>query len=786
MAGTILTTIEAGSVPTLAFLFTDIEGSTARWERFTGIMGEAVARHDRLLAETVVDAGGSVFKFMGDGLAAVFPRADLALGAALRIQQKLAATDFSAVDGLYVRTAIHYGPAERRDDDYFGPTLNRTARLMGLGHGGQILASHAAIAAVNPAALPDGTAVDDLGTHRLRDLLEPERVYQLSIQDLSPSFPPLRSLDAQPNNLPIQASAFIGRETEIDELQGLIGNHRLVSLLGTGGIGKSRLSLQVGAEQLHAFVDGVWFIELAGLTEAVQVAPLVAALFDITLNGATPITQLATALRDRKTLLILDNCEHLVAGVAELVAELLARCPGVTLLATSRVALNVSGEYRFDVPTLALPPMARGLSASAAQEYSAIRLFVDRAGLATFGFVLDDTTASDIAEICIRLDGIALAIELAAARIRMLRPGALLGRLNDRFRLLNQGPRTALPRHQTLRAMIDWSHDLLNDAERVALRRLGAFAGSFTIEGAETLVAGDPIARDDVFDLVTSLLDKSLIVRLPQGDAENRFRLLETTRHYALDKLAEAGETDQVQRRLAVHMIAVFGTARETWPDTDAELWRAQYAPEQENLRAALDWTLRPESDPDLAIALAARLMQPQRAGLITRPESDEAVQAALLRLAPETPASDEAWVRFFGSIGSVGGYTPDLVSACRALDLFRATGDTGWTALVALNMAYIHIKSDPAAAKRHVEDARAYLPIIQENRIKSLVFAMLCAINCTSVANYPAAAGFAGQGCSTLLTDGLLSPICNRTSEIEASGILRIPAGIDLGFVGR
>lgn len=712
----------------LVVLFTDIEGSSARWEQYTAAMGAAVARHDHLLTGVILDQGGIVFKSRGDGLCAVFPSAEQALHAALQAQYALDRADFTAVGGLHVRIAVHLGPAETRDGDYFGPTVNRVARLLDIGHGGQILVSEAVADAAAGAGVPAGGALRSLGAHRLRDLLHPERVFQLAAAGLPEAFPPLRSLDSAGTNLPIQTSDFVGRDAELTELRGLLDRHRLVTVLGPGGIGKTRLALQAAADRMGRFPDGVWLVELAGLTDEAQVAQSVAAIFNINLNvTGSPGEQIANALRTSRLLLVLDNCEHLVAGVAALAETLLSRGKHLMIMASSRMPIGIAGEQIFSVPMLAVPPPAAALTAQAAMQYSAIQLFVSRARRASPGFVLDDFAARDVAAICRQLDGIALAIELAAARIRMLRPAELLARLNDRFRLLTGGARSGLARHQTMRALIDWSFDLLTPPERAALCRLSVFAGSFTIAAAEAVIAGEQIEADEVFDLIGNLLDKSFLARLPQDGAESRFRLLETTRHYALEKLEQAGETQIFRRRLAAYMVSLFGAARDEWPEADAESWRTGYEPEIDNLRAAIGWAFGTQGDPAIGIALVARRFWAGRGGLISYREEMSGVERAIECITADTPQADEAWIRLGTSYMPSLGYAPDSDAASRALTLFRALGDRQLISLAAMRVALRVTKPDSLAeAQPYLDEVSASLAALPHNRIRSVLLGYL------------------------------------------------------------
>jgi len=538
--------------------------------------------------------------------------------------------------------------------------------------------------------------------------------------------PPL----ARPNNLPARGGALIGREAELAELRALLAAHRLVTLLGPGGIGKTRLALQAAADALADYVDGAWLVELAGITQAGEVAPAAAAALSISLSGrGAPEEQLATALRGATMLIILDNCEHLVEAAAALAAAVLRRNPGITLLATSRSPLGLPGEQSFALPTLAVPEANSlpGITAEAAAGYAGIELFVARAALVQPGFTLDATNAADIASICQRLDGIALAIELAAARIRLLRPKELAARLDDRFRLLTGGARSHLPRQQTLRALIDWSFNLLNPAERVAFRRLGVFVGSFDLAGAEAVLPGGEIDAADALDLVASLLDKSLITRLPARDRAPRYRLLDSTRHYALEKLAEAGEANALHRALARHMVAVFGEARRSWRDSDTLAWVAGVEPEIENLQAALSWAFGDEGDAGIAIALSARLQRVANRALIARRTYLAHARAAAAKLAPNTPREDAAWLWFCLAGDRSAGPRENAACAESARAWFDALGDRQMAGLAAsLAAAGLTRAGDAAGARRCADAARAIARSGPPNLVRAMTLSNL------------------------------------------------------------
>jgi predicted ATPase/class 3 adenylate cyclase len=579
--------VAAGPV---TLLFTDIEGSSTLWEQDGARMSRALAVHDTLARRAVESRHGTVVKMTGDGMHAVFGAALDALAAMLDMQHALA--DPAATHGmaLRVRCGLHAGVVERRDNDYFGSAVNRAARIMSAAHGGQMLVSEAVADGVREM-LPAAVALRDLGRVRLKDLATPEHVYQVVHPGLRQEFPALRSLEATPNNLPQQATRFIGREKELAALKPLLARTRLLTLTGSGGCGKTRLSLQLAAEVLEGFPDGAWLVDLAPLAEARLVAQTAASVLCLKEEPGKPIgATLAAHLADKRLLLLLDNCEHLLDGCAQLADMLLRQCPGVTLLASSREALGMGGEQAYRVPSLSLPNPKQALTSAAVAPFEAVQLFTDRALQVDPDFELTDRNAATLASVCQRLDGIPLAIELAAARVRSLSLDEINHKLDERFRLLTGGSRVALRRQQTLRSLIDWSYDLLKDPERLLLLRLSVFAGGWTLAAAETVCAGELVADAEVLDLLTSLCDKSLVAT-EHTDPCTRYRLLETVRQYARERLLEDGGGEPVRQR---HRDFFLALAEESVPQlsgADQALWLQRLDEEHDNLRAALEWT---------------------------------------------------------------------------------------------------------------------------------------------------------------------------------------------------
>lgn len=573
-----------------AILFTDIEGSTRLWEHEPERMRPALARHDALARSAVESHRGTVVKMTGDGLYAAFGDALDAVEATLQLQQALADPDATNGVALRVRSGLHAGVVERRDDDYFGSVVNRAARIMGAAHGGQVLLSQA-IADRICERLPSGVSLRDLGAVRLRDLAHPERVYQVLHPRLRQDFPALRSLESTPNNLPQQISSFIGREREQDELERLLATTRLVTLAGVGGLGKTRLSLQTAADVMDDYVDGVWFVDLAPLSDPRLVVQAVASVLMVKDEPERALQDLlAKHLKDRQVLLILDNCEHLLSACADLAKQLLQAGPRVKVLATSREPLHVTGETAYPMAPLTIPESQSPVTLKALTQYESVRLFADRAAAARPDFQVTAGNAKAVAEICRRLDGIPLALELAAARVRALSVDKIAARLTDRFRLLTDADRTALSRQQTLRACLDWSYELLTQNERILLQRIAVFAGGWTLEAVESVGVGGDISEIDVLDLLSGLVDKSLVLFEPRGE---RYRLLETVRQYARERLNESGEEDSVHR---AHFDYFYALAEEADPflrgGSHQKRWLDLLELEHDNVRASLAWTL--------------------------------------------------------------------------------------------------------------------------------------------------------------------------------------------------
>jgi predicted ATPase/class 3 adenylate cyclase/DNA-binding CsgD family transcriptional regulator len=581
----------SGLLPTgtVTLLLADVEGSTRLWETQPAEMTAAIVRLNQVVSNTIAAHDGvrPVEQGEGDSFVAAFARASDAAACALELQR-------APLAPIRLRIGIHTGEIQLRDEgNYAGPTINRTARLRDLGHGGQTLLSGATEALVLDG-LPDDVWLSDLGTHSLRDLPRPERVMQLCHPDLVNDFAPLRVAKAViSQSLPVQFTSFVGREADIAQVRDLVIKNRLVTLTGAGGVGKTRMAIQVAGQFSGDFSDGVWYVDLAPITDPDLVPITMARALGLPEQpGRSTVDTLRRFVADRQMLVVLDNCEHLLDASATLMMALLEASPKLSLLATSREPIGVAGELSWRVPSLPLADKA-------------IELFVDRACRARPDFVVTDDNAATVTEICRRLDGVPLAIELAAARVRALSLAEILGSLHDRFRLLTGGARTAVRRQQTLRASVDWSHALLTEPERVLFRRLAAFMGGFDLVGAQSVCGGGDVERYQVLDQLALLVDKSLVVADESG-SRTRYRLLETMRQYALEKLGESGEADVVRARHRDYYTAL--AAKLDLPaDSDYERGLEQAETEIDNLRAAFAWS-RENSDADLALTLASSL----------------------------------------------------------------------------------------------------------------------------------------------------------------------------------
>ena len=654
---------------TVTFLFTDLEGSTRLWEEHPDLMHDALARHDELVRSAIEGLGGSVVKTTGDGFHAAFGTAEAGVAAAVAAQLALDTEAWALPRPLRVRMGVHTCEAELRDGDYYASGVNRAARLMSVAHGGQVVVSLATSELVRDTDIE----LVDLGEHRLRDLAAAERVFQVQASGLEAEFPPLRSLDELPGNLPVQRTSFVGRADELKELAALVARERLVTLTGPGGVGKSRLALQVAAELGPAFKDGVWFASLAALEEgALTAATVLEALGVPTRRGESATETLCTWGKTREALLVIDNCEHLPAEVAELVDRLLEASTTVSVVATSQSPLGVRGEHVWAVAPLSGP---QGVSRDS------VALFADRARMVRADFVITDENEAAIVDICEQLDHVPLAIELAAARVRGMTPADIARRLDQRLRLLSSSDRLAPGRHRTLDAAARWSYDLLDETQQRVFDRLSVFAGPFTIEAAEAVVAGDGVDEWEVLDGILGLVDKSLVVADERTD-HTRYRLLETMRHFGQANLATADTLASYRERHADYY-AEYVLLRRPRLYVSFDLAALdEIEGELENIRVALRHAADDHSSPRFEDLYASLLAIWQRnrnlegaswaAELRARPEIDPAARITALEVA--------AYVSTLIDLAAAA----ELAEAAEALAAFT----TGKSPLMALSIS--------------------------------------------------------------------------------------------------
>jgi len=574
---------------TVTFLFTDIEGSTRLWDLAPGAMRSALELHDAIVRGAIARRSGVVFSTGGDGFAAAFPRAGDAFAAATDAQAQLASARWPAEAAVRVRMGLHTGEVVERDGDYFGAPVNQAARLMALGHGGQVLCS-----AVTAGLLGADAALVDLGEYRLRDVSAPQRVFQVG----PGAFPALRALEELPGNLRAPPTSFVGRAAELAEVVALVRAHRLVTLTGVGGVGKTRLALEAALVTAGEFPDGVWVVELGPVDDPAEVPDAAATTLGLMEQRGVNATESVTAaLAGRRCLLVVDNCEHVLDAAADLIEAILARSPTPKVLATSREGVRAAHEQLWPVPSL---DVRRGI------ESEAVALFVERARAVVPAFEM--RTAEEraaVVEVCQRLDGIPLAIELAAARVIALAPAEIAAHLDERFRLLTGGRRAALERHHTLRATLDWSYSLLGEPERAVFDRLAVFPATFDAAAATAVATGDGIEDWDVIDALTGLVAKSMLDAGPGAGGSTRYAMLETVRHYAREQLAAAGSSDERRRRHARHFASVAEQIGPRWEDfEEGDPWLAKVLADLDNFRAAVAWGLDAASDEDAELAM--------------------------------------------------------------------------------------------------------------------------------------------------------------------------------------
>jgi predicted ATPase/class 3 adenylate cyclase len=683
---------------TVTFLFTDIEGSTRLLERLgTVAYGDVLGRHQRLMRDAIEAAGGHEIKTEGDSFFVVFQSAPSAVQAAVMAQHGLAREPWWPAEVVVrVRMGLHTGEGVvARDSDYVGLDVHRAARIAAAGHGGQVLIS-ATTRALTEDDLPAGVTLMDLGEHRLKDLSRSERIGQLVIAGLADQFPPIRTLDATPNNLPVLATSFVGRVREVAEARRLLATTRLLTLTGPGGTGKTRLALQVAAESIEDYPDGVFFVPIEPIVDPALVAPAIAAVLGVRESDQTIAVRLVEHLAPRRILLVLDNLEQ-VADIASLLGDLIRSGPDVRLMATSRALLHVYGEQEYPVPPLGVPDPAHLPALEALSLYEAVALFITRAMAAKPDFAVTNENAPAVAAITARLDGLPLAIELAAARVRLLSPQAMLLRLESRLALLEGGARDLPARQQTLRGAIDWSYGLLDEPGRCLFARVSVFSGGFDLESAEAIcgpsAGGGPVL--DVLSGLSELADQSLVRQVEEHD-HVRFRMLETIREFAAERLIERGENDEIRRRHATWYTGLVEQAAPYLTSHDRAHWLDIVEHDHDNVRAALVWAVQTgDATTALRILWSTWRFWQSRAFL-----TEGMMHAAAVLAMPTEGVDPVLVVRGHEAAGGLAYWRGEF-DACRlhyqaALDGARAIGDRKLVADELYNYSFSFFIEDP------------------------------------------------------------------------------------------
>jgi predicted ATPase/class 3 adenylate cyclase/DNA-binding CsgD family transcriptional regulator len=684
---------------TVTFLLSDIEGSTRLWQDEPEGMALAVPEHYALLEDAVARHGGvrPVEQGEGDSIVAAFSRGSDAAAAALEIQRRMRTHEWPEGPVLRVRVALHTAEAQLRDEgNYFGLALSRCARLRELAHGGQVLVSRATHDLVVDR-LPDGARLADRGVHRLRDLGRPEHVHELLEEDDPQEFPPLRSLDVLPNNLPDQLTSFVGRVGELREIQAALDGTRLLTLTGAGGCGKTRLALQTAADTVDRHLDGSWWVELAPLVSSEQIGPALAAVLGVRpLPGQTALDAAVSHLAGRRALVVLDNCEHLLEASAAVAEAVLRAGSAVVVLATSRAPLGVAGETNWRVPSLSLPAERAHEPVEALAQSDAVRLFIERALKVRPNFAITNDNAPSVAGICHALDGIPLAIELAAARVRLMAVEEIAAALTDRFRLLTGGTRGALPRQQTLRASVDWSYELLGEDERTLLRRLAVFIGGWTLDLAEDVTAGEGLGRYAILDVLSSLVDKSLVL-VEDRARSTRYRMLETVRQYALDHLTQSPDAPAVRERHRDALLALAARVEGHLVSVDQHRWLQTLAAEDANLTQALQHAAQTDPDKALRLAVALTFYWKPRGRFVA---AEAGYAHALDAAASDAPLRARAlWGRAY-LLAYAAGYEEAIEYAQAALELAEADGDRSTMARALDVLGTVTMFSDPQGTR--------------------------------------------------------------------------------------
>ncbi|HEY1868717.1 MAG TPA: adenylate/guanylate cyclase domain-containing protein [Candidatus Cybelea sp.] len=682
----------------VAFLFTDVEASTRRWERYGDAMRAALRRHDEILRAEIESHRGYVFKTIGDAFCAAFPSVIDAVGAAVEAQRRLQREDFTTVDGLDVRMAINAGETDERDGDYFGAAVNRTARLLSAGHGAQVLLSGEA-ADMALAQLPNDISLRHLGVLPLRDIKDAERVFQPVGKGLRSDFKPLRALQTPPNNLPRQTTRFVGRHDDIARVEAILDESSLVTIVGAGGIGKTRLALEIAVARLNDLRDGAWFVDLSAVGDAALIpVTILSALGGECPPAVKPIDALLGYLAKRELLLVLDNSEHLVSEVASIVAQVIARSPHASVLATSRSPLDITGERLYRLASL--------------ETADALELFADRARAANAAFDFE-SKAVVVEAICNRLDGIALAIELAAARVRTMSVETLASHLE--LRLLSGG-RDRRPRQQTMRALIDWSYDLLTGDDARVLRRVAVFLRGFTLGAAARVCADVADGEARVLELLASLVDQSLVIQSEGTD--ERYRILEPIREYGWEKLSESGELASTRALHAAAMATLAAQWYDEWDTGPRGDWLTRVEHDLANVRAALRWSIEESSD----LELGARLLADATIVFLRLALLSEGVGwgERVLGSGVQIPPEVEARLRYGLSMlySNIGQNKKCLEEAEFAVALYRQTGDRRGLARALSQVASRHAPHASAEAKKLAQEALSLARAIADRRL--------------------------------------------------------------------
>jgi predicted ATPase/class 3 adenylate cyclase len=688
---------------TVTFLFSDIEGSTKLVQRLQESYADLLREHARIFRSVIGEVGGIEISTEGDSFFVVFPGPVAAVEGAARIQRSLAEGPFP--EPVFVRMGLHTGEGRLGGENYIGIDVNRAARIAAAGHGGQVLLSDTTRALVEHS-LPPGVGLRDLGAHRLKDLAHPEHLYQLTIEGLPAEFPPPKTLDARPNNLPVQITSFIGREKEVAEVKRiLLDNTRLLTLTGPGGTGKTRLALQAAADTLTEFSDGAYFIELAPITDPELVVSTIAETLGAKEEPGHPLKDsLAAHLKEKELLLVLDNFEHVV-DAGSVVEELLHAAPGLKVLVTSREVLHRYGENEFPVPPLALPDPAHLPEVDALSQFEAVALFIERAMAVKPSFAVTNDNAPAVAEITARLDGLPLAIELAASRVKLLTPQGILDRLDQRLPLLTSRIKDAPERRRTLRGAIEWSYDLLDEDERQLFEHVSVFIGGGTIEGMESVWS--LVGATNTLDGLASLVDKSLIRQVETEHGEPRFVMLETIREYALDRLGERGAREELGRRHAHFFLSLAEEAEPNLTGPDGVSWVDRLTHDHDNIRAALRWSI--ESDEvDLGLRLAGavwRFWHQRQHFREARAWFDQ------LLVHPGTSPRSTARAKGLTGLGGIAYWQGDYATAQsayeEALAIYRESGDEHQVADAVYNLATVlPLRGDIGSALPLLEEA--------------------------------------------------------------------------------